>query len=80
MIQMTEVKSSALQAFGYDPASCVFAVRFSATRVSNWADVPQNVAADFEAAESKGRALSMLRGFAHTALPVSDAQPEGEPA
>lgn len=70
MIAMKEVKSTALQAWGYDPASRVFAVRFNATRVSNWSDVPQTVADGFEAAESKGRALSMLRGFDHVALPV----------
>lgn len=74
MIQMTEVKSSAIQAWGYDPAGRVFAVRFNNGRVSNWSDVPQSVADEFAAAESKGRALSLLRGFDHVALPVDEPE------
>lgn len=72
MIAMKEVKSTALQAWGYDPAGRVFAVRFNTGRVSNWADVPHDIADKFEAAESKGRALGMLKGYTHTALPVEE--------
>ena len=79
MIEMTKVQSTAVQAFGYDPASRVFAVRFNTGRVSNWADVPQETADQFTAAESKGRALGMLRGFAHTAMPI-DSPAEGAAA
>ena len=77
MIAMTEVQSTALQAWGYDAASRVFAVRFKPMRVSHWVDVPQSVADDFAAAESKGRALMMLKGYTHTPV-LLDEPPKAE--
>ena len=71
MIALKKVKSTAVKAFGYDPATRTLAVRFWAGHVLHYADVPQSVADKFEDHESKGRAVGeLLRGkFEHSIVP-----------
>ena len=70
MIAMTDVQSTNLKAFGYDPASQTLAVRFGPGKVYHYTQVPANLAKQFAEAESKGKAFaSMVRGkFEHTVV------------
>lgn len=76
MITMIEVQSTALKAWGYDPASQVLAIRFKPGQVTHYKGVPQDVADAFEAAESKGRAVGqMLRGVYETEAVLDETEP-----
>ena len=68
MIAMKEVKSSAMDSWGYDPAGCILAIKFSSGHVAHYSDVPQEIADKFEKHESKGRAVGQLLRdqFKHT--------------
>lgn len=70
MIAMTDVQSTNLKAFGYDPASQPLAVRFAPGKVYHYTNVPADLAKQFAEAESKGKAFaSMVRGkFEHTVV------------
>lgn len=55
IVKLTEIASSSnLAAAGYDPVNRVFAVRFKNGKVYHHNNVPQDLAAGFNAAESKG--------------------------
>ena len=62
MIQMTEVKSAALKAWGYDPVSRTLAIRFKSDRVHHYLDVPPEAATAFADHPSKGRAIGEVLG------------------
>ena len=62
MIQMTEVKSAAMKAWGYDPVSCTLAIRFKSDRMHHYFDVPQEAATAFADHPSKGRAIGEVLG------------------
>lgn len=70
MIELTEVTSAAMKAWGYDPASRTLAIRFTDSKVSTYPDVPQDVADAFAAHPSKGRAWNELikNKFDHVAV------------
>lgn len=68
MIPLTEVQSTAMKAFGYDPASKTFAIRYRVGRVFHYRDVSQETADAFAAAESKWKALPMIRKHEHTVV------------
>lgn len=70
MIALTEVQSSNLKAYGYEPSSKTFALRFGPGKVYHYADVTQDVVDKFVAAESKGKAVGeLIRGkFRHTVV------------
>jgi hypothetical protein len=72
MIPLTPVNSQAMLAYGYDPASQTLAIRFGEGKVTHFADVPPEVGAEFEAAESKGRAYHALIRGKFTGVPVLD--------
>ena len=72
MIALTPCNSSAIQAFGYDPTSQTLALRFSATKVHHYSGVSPELAAEFEAAESKGKAYGSLIRGKFDAVPVLD--------
>lgn len=73
MIVMKEVDSSALKAWGYDPAQQVLAIQFRPGKVTHYQGVPQEVADAFEAAPSKGLAVSqLLRNKFQTSAVVED--------
>ena len=76
MIQLKPIQSSNLAATGYDPATKVLAIRFTGgDKVYHYQDVPPEVAAGLDSAESAGRYFaSHIRGkFAHNV--VLDEQP-----
>jgi hypothetical protein len=70
MIQLTECKSSAVAAHGYEPSSNTLAIRLNSGRVYHYINVPADVAAEFAAAESIGRAYgSLIKGkYMHVAV------------
>lgn len=60
MVALKDCSSSAIKRWGYDPASRTLALVFNNGTLRHFPDVPADVAAEFEAAESKGRAYSTL--------------------
>jgi hypothetical protein len=54
------VTSAAMLAYAYDPGQQVLTIRFGPGKVTRFADVPPEVGAEFDAAESKGRAYHAL--------------------
>lgn len=52
---MQKVESTAIEAIGYDAEANALSVRFVSGGEYRYFDVPPQIAADFEAAESKGR-------------------------
>ncbi len=72
-IAMSSLKSSMLQAHGYDAASKTLAIRFSgAGKTYHYSGVPPEVASGLAAAESPGKFFGqVIRGkFGH--VPVED--------
>ena len=56
MTPMKLISSSMLQAYAYEPAERVFVVRYNNSDMLHpHVDVPPEVVAEFEAAESKGK-------------------------
>jgi hypothetical protein len=77
MIELTPVVSSAVAAFGYEAISQTLAVRLTSGKVYQYKDVPPNVAAEFGAAESIGRAYgSMIRGKFEHSIVLDDEKAE----
>lgn len=72
----TEVKSSSIKAVGYSPETQKLEIEFHGGRVYRYTEVPADVAKDFLAAESIGKAFaSDIRGrFSTERLP--DAEPD----
>lgn len=54
-MQLKQIKSSAIASHGYDPATRVLAVVFNSGKRYDHQDVPPEVAAGLEGAESAGR-------------------------
>jgi hypothetical protein len=74
MITMKPVESSAMKAWGYDPAQQVLAIQFRVGKITHYQGVPQDVADAFEAAPSKGQAVGeLLRGRYPTTVVVDEA-------
>lgn len=80
MPPMTTVTGSAqIAAYGFDPVDRVLYVRFhSSTMVYGYQSVPPEVAKQFDAAESKGKAFyALIRGkYPYSA---KDAEPTEKP-
>lgn len=80
MIELKPVEgSSQIAASGYDPATQVLAIQFkSGKSVYHYQQVPEDVAAAFDAAESKGKFLgSEIKGtFEFEKVDVSAAEGE----
>lgn len=79
MIPLTEVKSSALQAYGYDAATQALAVRFGPGKVYTYKNVPPETAEAPAKSESIGKGFaSLIRGkFDHDVTldePVAEGQ------
>jgi hypothetical protein len=53
-ITMKEVKSSQIEAIGYDDATSTLAIRFKGGSVYNYSNVPASVFEELSAAESVG--------------------------
>lgn len=70
MIALKDVKSSMLQAYGYDGTSQTLAVRFSPGKIYHYKNVPPDVAEKVANAESIGKAFaSLIRGqYEHTTI------------
>ncbi len=83
MIEMQQVTSAAMKAWGYDPASRTLAVCFKSDRVHHFVVVPQEVADQFAAAPSKGAAVGQILGAGgYRSVPVLEGEsiPETAPA
>lgn len=52
---LTEFKSSALKAAGWDEEDGTFSILFSSGKVYDYEDVPEKIWNDFRAADSQGR-------------------------
>ncbi len=78
MVQLTAVTgSSQVHSFGYDAAQRVLAIRFqNSAYVYYYQDVPQDIADDFAAAESKGQYVaSHIKGkFEFTKVDTAAAE------
>lgn len=70
MIALQNCNSKTLQAYGYDAATGILAVRFSAGKVYHYQGVPPDVYEKLSAAESIGSAFaSLIRGqFEHNVI------------
>jgi len=63
MQDMTEVTSSVIAAYGYNPTTKTLAVQFKRGIVYLYEDVPADVVAEFSAADSIGKAYTdLIRG------------------
>lgn len=54
-MKLQEVQSSTLKSFGYEVATGVLAVEFNGGGLYVYQGVPEKVAKEFEASESKGK-------------------------
>ena len=75
-ITFKPVKSSNLKAIGYDGATKRLAVQFSGGAIYHYEDVPPEVYADFDKAESAGRFFMGKIRNAFTGVKQPDPQPE----
>lgn len=78
MTPLKQVTSAAMKAYGYDLATQTLAVQFGPTdKVTHFQGVPPDVAAEFDAAESKGKAWHALIKGKYAAVPAPTEETEG---
>jgi len=78
MIALTEVKSSMLQAFGYDIETQTLAVRFGPGKVYSYRDVPPETAEALAKSESIGKGFgALIRGKFEHAVVLDEPEADG---
>jgi hypothetical protein len=70
-----------LQAFGYDAPTETLAIRFSATKVYHYKNVPQDVYSEFSKSESIGAAFGcLIRGQYESEMVLDEPETSGAEA
>lgn len=80
MIQMKEVTSAAMQAWGFEPASKTLAIRFNGGSVHHFTDVPVEVINGLAGAKSVGRYYAEHIRGKFTSVPVLEDEASEEAA